>query len=105
MISPWIIHRHENLWIAADRFDPDRFLPDREKAQQTGIYLPFGLGPRICIGAAFALVEGVLILSRLIRRYDFQALNPQNVRPISHLATRPAGEIEMYLQRVEARAK
>ncbi|HBM11766.1 MAG TPA: cytochrome P450 [Rhodospirillaceae bacterium] len=99
MISPWIIHRHEGLWEAADRFDPDRFMPDREQTQPPGAYIPFGLGPRICIGAAFATVEAVLILSRLIRRYDFETSNPQKVRPISHLATRPAGEIEMHVVR------
>jgi cytochrome P450 len=101
MISPWIVHRHQRLWEAPDRFDPDRFLPQRETAQQTGAYLPFGLGPRLCIGAAFAMMEGVLILSRLIRRYDLETIDPHLVRPISHLATRPAGDITMTVRLVK----
>jgi cytochrome P450 len=100
MISPWIIHRHELLWDKPNDFDPDRFLPDREKKQPPGAYIPFGLGPRVCAGAAFATMEAVLILSRLIRRYDFRALDPASVRPINHLSTRPARRIDVTASRV-----
>lgn len=100
MIAPWIIHRHELLWDNPNRFDSDRFLPDREKKQPPGAYIPFGLGPRVCAGAAFATMEAVLILSRLVRRYDFQALDPGSVRPINHLSTRPARSIDAAASRV-----
>lgn len=100
MIAPWSIHRHEKLWEQPDRFDPDRFLPEREKLQVPGSYLPFGAGPRICVGAAFATIETALILARLVRRFDFDALQPETVRPYARLTTRPAVEIMM---RVRAR--
>lgn len=98
MISPWLIHRHEALWENPDRFDHGRFMPEREKQQTPGAYIPFGMGPRICIGAAFAMVEAVLILARLARRYDFRTVSPETVRAVSHLATRPHSEVELALQ-------
>ena len=93
MIAPWTIHRNQAYWPAADRFDPDRFSVDREGEVKPGTYIPFGLGPRICVGAAFATVEASLILARLVRRYDLEALDPERVRPVARLTTRPAREI------------
>jgi cytochrome P450 len=93
MIAPWTLHRHRSFWREPEMFDPDRFLPDREKEIRPGTYIPFGLGPRICVGAAFATVESSLILASLVRRYDFSVDRPQDVRPVSRLTTRPAREI------------
>ena len=93
MISPWAIHRHQKLWQNPDMFDPDRFSPQREHEIIAGSYLPFGNGPRVCVGAAFATTEATLILARLMRNYTFEIQNPQNVRPIARLTTRPAEEI------------
>jgi cytochrome P450 len=99
MIAPWSMHRHEKLWDHPDRFDPDRFLPERERTQVPGAYLPFGAGPRICVGAAFATIETALILARLARRFDFTAIDPAAVRPYARLTTRPAHEIQMTVRR------
>ena len=105
MIAPWSMHRHVQLWEAPDRFDPDRFTPEREARHVPGAYLPFGAGPRICVGAAFATIETALILARLARRFDFEALEPAGVRPYARLTTRPATEIRMRVrQREGARA-
>jgi cytochrome P450 len=93
MIAPWTLHRHQRFWRDPDVFDPDRFVPDREKEIRPGTYIPFGLGPRICVGAAFATVEAGLILASLVRRYDIVAERPEEVRPVSRLTTRPAREI------------
>ena len=102
MIAPWMIHRHEKLWKNPDRFDPDRFSPEREGEMTPGAYLPFGVGPRICVGAAFATLEAALIIARLTRRYDFEAIDAENVRPVARLTTRPLHEI---MFRVRARAR
>ena len=91
MIAPWLVHRSPANWRDADRFDPDRFTRDGEITP--GSYIPFGLGPRICVGAAFATIESTLILARLVRRYDFSLLNPDKVRPVARLTTKPADEI------------
>ncbi len=98
MIAPWAIHRHAALWADADRFDPDRFAGERESV--AGSYLPFGLGPRICVGAAFATIESALILARLVRRYDFVVAAPEKVRPVARLTTKPAREIRCGVRRV-----
>jgi cytochrome P450 len=100
MIAPWAIHRHETLWAAPDRFDPDRFSPERAEDAVPGSYIPFGLGPRVCIGAAFATIEATLILARLIRRYDVETLEPERVRPVARLTVRPEHEIMARFVRI-----
>lgn len=95
MIAPWTIHRSPNNWVDADRFNPDRF--DFEITP--GSYIPFGYGPRICVGAAFATIEATLILARLARRYDFTPLQPERVRPVARLTTKPALEISVTVGR------
>ena len=99
MIAPWTIHRHERIWRDADRFDPDRWSPQRDEQVPTGAYLPFGLGPRVCVGAAFATLEATMILARVVRRYDIEALDPAAVRPVARLTTRPAAPIRCRVRR------
>ena len=93
MISPWTLHRHEAYWVKPDVFDPDRFMPGRESELVEGAYIPFGSGPHTCVGAGFALIESVVILARLCRRFRFEVENPDTVRPAARLTTRPAKEI------------
>lgn len=93
MISPWTMHRHQDYWSCPHAFDPDRFTADRQDELTAGAYIPFGQGPRVCVGQAFATVESALILARLLRRYDFEVLDPDAVRPAARLTTRPAEQI------------
>ncbi|MDJ0741244.1 MAG: cytochrome P450 [Gammaproteobacteria bacterium] len=93
MISPWTTHRHRRLWSDPDVFDPDRFLPEREHELTPGAYLPFGMGPRTCVGAGFAQHEASLIIARLTRRFDLSTLAPDKVRPVARLTTRPVQQI------------
>ena len=93
MIAPWVIHRHQDFWEDPDAFDPDRFLPEREKTIRQGTYLPFGFGPRVCVGAGFAGVESALIIAHLARRFDFAIRDEADVRPVARLTTRPAEQI------------
>lgn len=97
MISPWAIHRHHKLWPNPDVFDPDRFSTAREHEIVPGSYLPFGNGPRVCVGAAFATTEATLILARLMSHFDFKVQAPHRVRPIARLTTRPAEEIMVHV--------
>jgi cytochrome P450 len=90
MIAPWAVHRHKALWKDPDVFDPDRFLPEREAEIVPGSYIPFGAGPRVCVGAAFATTEATLILARLLRRFSFEVERLETVRPVARLTTRPA---------------
>ena len=97
MISPWATHRNELLWSHADRFDPDRFEVDplSDTESTTGPFLTFGMGPRVCVGIAFATMESSLILARLCRRFDLVPDNPETVRPVARLTTRPAEQIKV----------
>ena len=97
MIAPWTVHRSPTNWAHADRFDPDRFAAVDIPA---GAYIPFGLGPRLCVGAAFATVESVFALASLARRYDFQPDEPTRVRPVARLTTKPAFEISCRVRRL-----
>ena len=99
MISPWTMHRNEAYWDNPHAFDPDRFSGEREGRIDQSAYIPFGQGPRVCIGAAFATVESSLILARLLRAFDFEVLEPEKVRPVARLTTRPAEQIRLRVRR------
>jgi cytochrome P450 len=98
MVSPWTAHRNALLWNEPDRFDPDRF----ERDDDRGVLMSFGLGPRICVGAAFATIESGLILARLLRRFDFEPLDADAVQPVARLTTRPAQDIRCRVRLREA---
>lgn len=93
MIAPWVLHRHRRYWRDPEAFDPDRFLPEREGEMTPGAYIPFGIGPRICAGAAFATVEAALLIARLFRRFDFRVEAPEKVQPAARLTTRPIEQV------------
>ncbi len=85
------IHRHRKFWNDPDRFDPDRFLPENEKSIARTQYMPFGAGPRICIGQSFAQVEAVALLATFVRAAHFTWDGHHEPEPISRITLRPAG--------------
>lgn len=95
MIAPWVIHRHHDYWENPDSFDAMRFMPHREKEIKPNTYMPFGLGPRVCVGANFATIEATLILARLAMRYDFTLEPNQTVVPVARLTTRPKEQVQI----------
>lgn len=101
-VAPWLIHRHRKLWREPDAFDPDRYEHDdssRESLRQA--YLPFGMGPRVCLGAAFALQEAALILSTLVRQYRLLPVPGHVPQPVGRLTIRSANGVRVRLQRRE----
>lgn len=78
MVSPWLIHRHRENWERPDEFDPCRFETEAGKESARNAYLPFSLGERVCIGAAFATQEAILILASLVRRYEIMPV-PEHI--------------------------
>lgn len=98
-IPVYAIHRHQLLWDEPDTFDPDRFVPEAVKARHRFAYLPFGAGPRICIGMSFALLEAVVILATLLRSVRLE-LRPNYVPELKQRITlRPAAGMPMRLDR------
>lgn len=93
MIAPWIVQRHAEYWVEPDSFDPDRFLPHREKDVLPGTYIPFGLGPHTCVGAGFALAESALIIASIVRRFDMNVSDGDKVFPAARLTTRPREQV------------
>jgi cytochrome P450 len=87
VLSPWHLHRHERLWDNPDGFDPTRWGTENGKQCQRDAYIPFSAGPRVCTGAGFAMVEGPLLLSMLVRRFRFELTDRVPV-PVAHLTVR-----------------
>jgi cytochrome P450 len=87
------IHRRAEVFPDPDRFDPDRFAPDREKALAALSYLPFGAGPRVCIGNHFALMEGHLLLATLTRSLRFDLLSSVPIATEPLVTLRPRGGV------------
>lgn len=85
------IHRHRRLWADPDRFDPSRFEPTREAKLPRTQYMPFGAGPRICMGAAFALTEATVMLATFIRGARFEWDGKHLPEPLSRVTLRPQG--------------
>ncbi|HEX7262389.1 MAG TPA: cytochrome P450, partial [Luteolibacter sp.] len=88
-----LVHRHRELWDRPNEFDPTRF--DGGLDQQQCAYIPFGQGPRICIGAAFAMQEAMLILASLTRRYRFEPGPGPDPEPTSRLTIRSLDGISL----------
>jgi cytochrome P450 len=88
VISPWVLHRHRALWRDPDVFDPARFLPAAPPPDRFA-YLPFGAGPRICVGASFALTEAVLVLARVLARFHVRLCGDGAVLPRGIVTTQP----------------
>ena len=87
MIAPWVLHRHRRFWIAPDRFDPSRFLPDRSPPRFA--YMPFGAGPRICVGNPFALTELVLVVATMVRSFRVSLAPHRSVVPVGIVTVQP----------------
>ncbi len=73
-VWPWVLHRHQALWANPDGFDPERFAPEARGGMHRFQYIPFGAGPRICIGAQFATAEALLILAEWLARFEFSPI-------------------------------
>ena len=88
LIAPWVLHRHRRLWDQPEKFDPARFLPGAPPPERCA-YLPFGMGPRVCIGAQFALTEASLVLAAMVRAFHIERADTEPVVPVAIVTTQP----------------
>jgi cytochrome P450 len=88
MIAPWILHRHHKLWDDPAAFRPARFMPDQPPPARFS-FMPFGAGPRICVGAQFAMSEAILVLAAIIGRFRVTRVDTRPVLPVGIVTTQP----------------
>ncbi|MBR0655395.1 cytochrome P450 [Plastoroseomonas arctica] len=94
---PWLIHRHSAWWEAPHSFRPERFSPEAARLQPKFTWLPFGLGPRVCAGAAFGMAEMLTFLAVLLRRFSIAPAPGFVPRPRARLTLRPAAGMRLLL--------
>ncbi len=88
VLSPWHLHRHTRLWANPDAFDPGRWQQaDQEEARRKA-YMPFSAGPRVCTGAGFAMIEGVVLLTQIVKAYKLTVVEDRPPLPVAHLTVR-----------------
>jgi cytochrome P450 len=97
MIPIFAVHRHRKLWDDPDRFDPTRFDPEREAKYPRTQFMPFGFGPRTCIGATFAMMEATAILATLVRAARLEWDGKHAPEPISRVTLRPRGGMPLVV--------
>jgi cytochrome P450 len=96
-LSPYVTHRHPDVWNEPERFDPERFDPARAASRHRFAYFPFGGGPRLCIGEAFALMEAQVIVAMVAGRYRLRPRGGYAAEPEVHLTLRPRGGMPMTI--------
>lgn len=103
MISvwPWVVHRHRKLWDEPELFNPENFHPEAKEGRHRFQYLPFGAGPRICIGMAFAQAEGLIVLSHWLARFTFRPAMGHTVTPHAHATLKPLGGMPLIVERAD----
>jgi cytochrome P450 len=96
LISPWALHHSARIWPDPERFDPDRFLPGREATRHRYAYLPFGAGPRVCLGNHFAYMEAQLALAVLLRRWHFELVGEDEPEPSATLRPKHGVRVRLH---------
>jgi cytochrome P450 len=98
MIAPWVLHRHRQFWSDPNAFDPARFLNDRPAPDRFS-YLPFGAGPRVCVGAQFALTEATLVIASLLKHFSVHCDKSAQIMPVGVVTTQPDSPLLVTFRR------
>ncbi len=99
VIASYVLHRHRTLWRAPASFDPNRFLGAARNSIDRFAYLPFGVGPRICIGAAFAIQEASIVVAMIMRHFTLEMAPGSAPWPVLKVTLRPKGGLPMIVRR------
>lgn len=92
-LAVYAMHRHQMWWDAPDAFDPGNFDPNKVKARHKYLHIPFGAGPRVCVGANFAMMQAQIILTTLLAHYRFEVTNRPTPYPVMTMTVRPEGGV------------
>jgi cytochrome P450 len=96
-MPPWVVHRHPRYWPNPEGFDPERFTPEASASRHKYAYIPFGGGPRICIGNTFALMEAQLIVAMILQRFRLELASWARVEPEPVVTLRPRNGVPMAI--------
>jgi cytochrome P450 len=96
-VCPYVLHRNPSYWEKPDQFDPDRFLPERSEARSRFAYLPFGDGPRVCIGKGFAMMEAKIVLAAIAANFRYELAPGSSVEIEPGITLRPKNGIRMVI--------
>jgi cytochrome P450 len=99
VLSQWVIHRHPDFWPRPNEFDPIRFLASGAAERPKFAFFPFGGGQRICIGNAFAMIEGPLILAAIVSRFQFELIPGQQIVPDPTFTLRPKPGVRLTVSK------
>ena len=99
VISPWHLHRHTRLWDNPDGFDPGRWTTENGQKCQREAFIPFSAGKRVCSGAGFAMIEGSLLLSSLVKSFCFKPTVGMRPQPVAYLTVRSRDGIWLDVKR------
>lgn len=105
VIAPYVLHRHRLLWDKPDEFDPSRFLGERRAQIDRYAYLPFGAGPRACLGSVFALQEAVLAVAAIVKNVELTVAPGHRVWPVHRVTLRPRGGLPMIVRARQAESR
>jgi cytochrome P450 len=98
-VTPWLLHRDPRWWPQPLAFQPERFLPGAAHEVARGAYIPFGIGPRVCLGQHFAVLEMTLIAALLLQRFELAPVGDEAPRPRMAVTLRPDGGLTLRLRR------
>ena len=102
LISPWVLHRDPRYFSEPEAFRPERWMGNLARELPRFAYMPFGGGPRICIGQRFALIEAILVLTTMAQRFSMVWQTDRKVMPFPSITLRPNGGV--WLKITERRA-
>jgi cytochrome P450 len=99
LVSPYALHRHPSLWEQPDSFAPEaHFSPAASEARSRFQFIPFGAGPRQCIGNALAMMELQILVPTLAAAFDFSLAEPTGAQPETSMTLRPKGPVLMHVR-------
>jgi len=98
IVVPWLLHRHRKFWGKPDHYIPERFLAENAQFRVRHAYIPFSVGPRICVGAAFGLTEAILCIATLAQRVRLRLAPDAVVAPVCRLTLRPGDDLRMVVE-------
>ncbi|MGO4423245.1 cytochrome P450, partial [Streptomyces sp. MCAF7] len=101
VVCPYVTHRHPEFWDNPEGFEPERFTPENSEGRHRMAYLPFGAGPRKCIGDSFAMLQMPLVVAMVAQRFRLDLVEGQRVFPEPAISLRPRDPMWMWLRPVE----